>query len=207
MKWNVPRACWAFCWSGKTKQRRRKGTHFSQLLQEPVGVTWEHLRASEACLTMSEQQAASSSSSYFEMGKKTNETAFSLFSTFQKEIRFNFNNISVSYLSTCKPYKNCKLRIWGIRWQDEKENVSVIYPFFFFLLNWKKKTLLLLKEKNRWIIANSMNSQEVPGTWLRAMHPGSTPKVTAQNWSSADTAPASLALTFQLTLVTQPSLD
>lgn len=47
---------------------------------------------------MSNQQEASSSTLYSEVGKKTDEIAFSLFSMSQKEIHFNFNNISFLFI-------------------------------------------------------------------------------------------------------------
>lgn len=97
--------------------------------------------AFETSLTMSQQQAASSSILRFEIGKKTDEIAFSLFSTSRKEIHFNFNNISISYLSSCKPYKNCKPQIWGIRWQDE--NVSAISLFIIIIIELKVKSVFL----------------------------------------------------------------
>lgn len=99
----------------------REGTNpFPSVALRPC---WSHVRtlkAFETCLAMSKQQVASSPILYFEIEKKTDEIAFLLFSTSQKEIHINFNNTSVSYLSSCKPYKNCKLQIWGIGWQDEK---------------------------------------------------------------------------------------
>lgn len=128
VKRNVTWTSWSFDSFGRTKQRGGTGT-LSPFLPVAGRPCWSNVRvwrAFETCLTVSKQQAASSSTLYSEIGKKADEIAFSLFSTSQKEIHFNFNNISISYLSSYKPYKNCKLQIWRDRLQDEKENVSVI---------------------------------------------------------------------------------
>lgn len=60
----------------------------------------------------------------------------------------------------------------------------------FFIIKTKNKTNVTFEGENRWIIANSTNDRRVSGTWLRATRPGRTPKVKAQNCSSADTSPA-----------------
>lgn len=60
---------------------------------------WSNVRTPfETCLMMSKQQVASSSTLYSEVGKKTDEIAFSLFSMSPKEIHFNFNNISFLFI-------------------------------------------------------------------------------------------------------------